>query len=471
MLDAAAGVSATAAAVRRGEVSATEVARAALARIATRDGKLNCFTSVTAERALAEAAAVDAARAAGRDPGALAGVPYAVKNLFDIEGVTTLAGARLNAERPAATRDAALVRRLRDAGAVLVGALNMDEYAYGFTTENTHYGPTRNPHDATRVAGGSSGGSAAAVAAGLVPLSLGSDTNGSIRVPASLCGVFALKPTFGRLSRAGVFPFVASLDHVGPFARSAVDLALGYDALQGADPDDPVCAPRAAEPCAPQLACGTDGLRIAVADGYFETGAEPLALEAVAIAARALGVTRKVTVPEAARGRAAALVITACEGSNLHLPELRRRADAFDPMIRDRLLAGALLPASWYAQAQRFRRWYAQRVAEMFRAVDVLLTPATPFSAPRIGAGNIDADGMPLRPKLGLFTQPISCIGLPAAAVPVPRPGAMPLGVQVVAAPWRESACLRVAAALEAAGVAAAPMAAPVSAHATAGAA
>ena len=157
-------------------------------------------------------------------------------------GVVTLAGSKIDAERPPAAADARIVQRLVAAGAVPVGALNMDEYAYGFTTENTHYGPTRNPHDTARVAGGSSGGSAAAVAAGLVPLSLGSDTNGSIRVPASLCGIFGLKPTYGRLSRTGARPFVASLDHVGPFARSVADLAAAYDAMQGPDPDDPACA-------------------------------------------------------------------------------------------------------------------------------------------------------------------------------------------------------------------------------------
>lgn len=165
----------------------------------------------------------------------LAGLPYAVKNLFDIEGITTLSGSKINRDLPAAREDAVLVQRLQSAGAILVGALNMDEYAYGFTTENTHYGPTRNPHDTTRIAGGSSGGSGAAVAARQVPLTLGSDTNGSIRVPASLCGIWGLKPTFGRLSRRGTYPFVHSLDHLGPLADSVECLALAYDAMQGPD--------------------------------------------------------------------------------------------------------------------------------------------------------------------------------------------------------------------------------------------
>ncbi|MFZ4576305.1 MAG: amidase family protein, partial [Phycisphaerales bacterium] len=199
--------------IRTGEVSAAEVVEACLARIAGLDGHFNCFTSVVEERARREAAVVDEARRAGRPLGPLAGVPFAVKNLFDIRGVPTLAGTATRGRTDPAADDAELVRRLGRAGAVLVGALNMDAYAYGFTTENTAYGATRNPHDPDRIAGGSSGGSAAAVAAGFVPLALGSDTNGSIRVPASLCGVYGLKPTFGRLPRTGTYPFVANLDH------------------------------------------------------------------------------------------------------------------------------------------------------------------------------------------------------------------------------------------------------------------
>ncbi len=268
-LSAAAAALDIAAAVRSRKVSAVEVAKAALARIAERDRQFNAFTEITAERALAEASAVDAKVGAGVEPGPLAGVPYAVKNLFDIEGIATLAGSTINRSHAPAAGDAALVKRMQAAGAVLTGGLNMDEYAYGFTTENTRYGPTRNPHDLTRIAGGSSGGSAAAVAGGEVPLSLGSDTNGSIRVPSSLCGIFGLKPTYGRLTRRGTYPFVSSLDHLGPFARSVDDLALCYDALQGADSQDPACANQPVQPTAGTLT-GSRGLRIAVAGGYFE---------------------------------------------------------------------------------------------------------------------------------------------------------------------------------------------------------
>src|ERR1035438_8779104 len=253
------GVAELAAAIRSGAISAVDVTRAALDRIGNSDGDLNCFTQVLPDRALAEASAVDKKIAAGEDPGPLAGVPFAAKNLFDIRGIPTLAGSIIRADAPAAQQDAAAITSLNQAGAVLVGALNMDEFAYGFTTENSHYGATHNPHDLTRVAGGSSGGSAAAVAAGLVPLTLGSDTNGSIRVPSSFCGIFGLKPTYGRLSRRGAFLFVSSLDHVGPFARSAEDLAAAYDILQGPDPQDPVCTMRPAELCLPALRKGSEG--------------------------------------------------------------------------------------------------------------------------------------------------------------------------------------------------------------------
>lgn len=447
---------AIAGAVRRGECSAVEVTRAALARIEASDPQLNAFTDVTAERALAEAAAVDAAIAAGRDPGPLAGVPYAVKNLFDIEGLVTLAGSRINRDHPPAGRDATLIRRLHDAGAVLLGGLNMGEYAYDFTGENHHYGPSRNPHGPEYMSGGSSGGSGSAVAAGMVALSLGSDTNGSIRVPASFCGLFGLKPTFGRLSRAGSFPFCASLDHVGPLARSAIDLALAYDAMQGPDPDDPACSAPPAEPVTPGLDAGLDGLRIAVAGDYFARGGTEQAHAAVASVATALGATRTVTLPEVGRARAAAYVITTAESSNLHLERLRRRAADFDPAVRDRMLAGALVPATWLTQAQRFRQWYRDRLRELFREVDIILAPATPCSAPRIGQQTFDVDGreVPLRPNIGLYTQPLSFVGLPIVAVPVWSEQPLPIGVQIVAAPWREDLALRVAVWLEREGVA-----------------
>src|SRR6266849_5699190 len=270
-----------AAAVADGRASAAAVVGAALARIAKLDRVLNAFTAVLEARAFAKAEAIDAARASGRRLGPLGGVPFAVKNLFDIAGLPALAG-------------------------------------------------------------------------GLVPLALGSDTNGSIRVPSSLCGIFGLKPTYGRLSRAGTFPFVASLDHVGPLARSTRDLALAYDAMQGPDPSDPVCTDRPPQPVAPLIDRGVEGVRIAVAGGYFRAGLSPEARAALARVAAALGVADEIEVPEAKRARAAAYVITASEGGALHLGRLRERARDFDPAVRDRLIAGAMIPAALVAKAQKF---------------------------------------------------------------------------------------------------------------------
>lgn len=456
-LDAAA----VAASVCLGQESAVTIVKVALAQIQKRDPSLNCFTTVLADPALAAAARIDQQIAADQNPGPLAGVPFAVKNLFDIAGMTTLAGSRINADNPPATQDATAVAALKRAGAILIGVLNMDEYAYGFVTENSHYGSTHNPHDRSRIAGGSSGGSAAAVAAGLVPLSLGSDTNGSIRVPAALCGVFGLKPTYGRLSRAGTALFSSSLDHIGPLARSVRDIATVFDLLQGPDPSDPVCPDRSPEPCLLQIGQGIAELRIAVADDYFTQGAEPEALAAVEHVAQALGVHTHVTLPETQRARAAAYLITASEGSNLHLADLQTQPEAFDPATRDRFLAGALIPASWYLQAQRFRAWYRDRVRAVFEDVDIILAPTTPCVAPHLGQTTMILENKEVltRPNLGVFTQPLSLIGLPVLSVPIHLPGLLPLGVQLVAAPYQEAFILRVAAVLEAQGIVAAPVA------------
>ncbi len=451
---------AIAAAIGEGSTTAVATVEAALAAIARVDPVLNSFTAVTGTRALAEAAAIDRRRAAGERLPALAGVPYAVKNLFDIEGLPTLAGSSIHRDRPAAAADAVLVKRMCDAGAVLVGALNMDEFAYGFTTENTHYGAVHNPHDLTCTAGGSSGGCGAAVAARLVPLALGSDTNGSIRVPSSLCGIWGLKPTFGRLPRTGSFPFVASLDHVGPFATALADLAVCYDAVQGHDAGDPGCAQRGIEPVGPAPSPRIDGLRVARLSGYFDAWTTPAARSAVDTACTALGVTRSVELPAAALGRAAAFLVSGCEGGALHLPNLRARREAMEPLSRDRFLAGALVPAAWYVQAQRVRAWYREQVRALFADVDVLIAAATPCAATPLGAEWLEVNGqkLPLRPSMGLLTQPLSCIGLPVLAAPVMQSAGLPLGVQIIAAPWREDLCFRVAAVLDAQGIAVAPM-------------
>jgi aspartyl-tRNA(Asn)/glutamyl-tRNA(Gln) amidotransferase subunit A len=334
----------------------------------------------------------------------------------------------------------------------------MGEYAYDFTGENIHDGPSRNPHDTTRMTGGSSGGSGGAVGGGLVPLALGSDTNGSIRVPSSFCGIFGLKATYGRLSRARSFPFVTSFDHIGPLARSVADLALAYDAMQGGDPDDPVCTTRPPEPVSKLLDNDIGSLRVAIAGGYFQSNLFPEAIEAVARVANALGVTRTIEIPQAARARAAAYVISTCEGAALHLDRLRKRPEDYDPAVRDRLIAGAMVPAPLVVRAQKFRRWYREQVLELFKSVDIILAPATPCIAPKLGQSTFVLDGveLPVRANIGIHTQPISFIGLPVIAVPVPLQP-MPIGVQIIAPPWREDMAFRVASALERIGAVSAP--------------
>lgn len=452
---------AIAADVRAGSRSALGVVEATLARIARLDPQLNCFTAVLGDRARAAAARIDARVAAGQDVGPLAGVPFAAKNLFDIAGLVTIAGSKILADDPPAPRDAFAIARLEAAGAILVGALNMDELAYGFTTENEHYGATRNPHDLARIAGGSSGGSAAAVVAGLVPLTLGTDTNGSVRVPASLCGVFGLKPSFARLSKRGVYPFVDSLDHVGVFARSVRDLTVAYDALQGRDDEDPHQADRSPEPSASALDQPVETLRVGMLGGWFTRYATSEILAALDRVAAALGGARLVELSHSDKARAAAFCLTAAEGGARHLPTLRTRAADFDHATRSRLIAGAMLPASILCKAQEVRRDYIQEVDSLFETVDILLAPATPCTAPLLGEANITLGGetLPVRASLGLCTQPISFAGLPVAVVPIHSPREMPAGIQIIAPRWREDRVLGIAAALERASIASAPIA------------
>ena len=434
MMDTALAVAAD---VRAGRRSAQRIAVETLDRIAAQ-GVLNAATRLLRDHALADAERVDAVVAAGGDPGPLAGVPFAVKDLFDIAGETTTAGARQRADAPAATGDAQVVARLRAAGAVLVATTNMDEFAYGFSTENAHYGTTRNPHDPERLAGGSSGGSAALVGAGLVPLALGSDTNGSIRVPASLCGIYGLRPTFGALSVEGVYPFVERLDTVGCFVRSPEDLAVAHQVMGGVL--SPVAGP----------------LRVAALGGWFAGLADPVVLAGIARIAEHLEAAPPVELPSAAAARSAGFVLTGAEGGHRHLAALRRDAMAFDPATRDRLIAGALQPVAAVREAEAVAERFTAELMGALAEHDLLLAPATPMPAPRIDATTIMIEGQTLsaRADLGLHTQPLSLAGVPILSVPLcPPEGAMPIGVQLIAAPGREALLFRTASALVAAGL------------------
>jgi AtzE family amidohydrolase len=460
------GALAIAAAVRSGARSAMSVAEEALARIAALDGAIGAVTRVLRDRALEEARAVDAVMAAGGDPGPLAGVPYGVKDLFDVAGWPTTAGAAMRADAPPAAADAEAIRRMRSAGAVLVACTNMDEFAYGFATINAAYGTTRNPHDLKRLAGGSSGGSAAMVASGMVPLALGSDTNGSVRVPAALCGVYGLKPTHGGLPMAGVFPFVDSFDDIGPFAGSVADLTMVWQVLRHADCTrhsseawDLVRQGRASLPEDPSLRSDDGVGRVALLGGWFLrnlSGDMRAALDA--LAAR-LGGIDTVELPDVPRARSAAYVMTAAEGGARHLPELRARAMDFDPQTRDRLIAGAMVPTAHYLAAQEFRTTFRAAAERLFERFDVLIGPCVGEVAPRIDDPVVTVDGaqVPARAHLGMLTQPLSFIGLPVIAAPLNRLG-LPLGVQLVGRPGGEARLFALAAKLEADGVIGRPL-------------
>ena len=450
--------------VRNQRVTAAEVTGAALDRAAALNPTLNCFTAIFHDNAMRDAIDIDRRIADGIDPGPLAGVPFAVKNLFDVRGVTTLAGSKILQNAPAANQDATAVGRLKSAGAVLIGTNNMDEFAYGFTTQNSHYGPTRNPHNSSHSAGGSSGGSAAAVAARVVPLSLGSDTNGSIRVPAAFCGIFGLKPTLRRLSRAGTYPFVHELDHIGPLARSVADLTLAYDHLQGPDPRDPFCRQRPAEPVSAQIDVPVSDLRVGLLGGWFRAGATADILTATDRVATALGCHDTVTLTAVAEARAAAFCLTAASGASAQRDNLRLHPQHFDPATRDRFFAGALLPTAVVDRAHHIRRLFRNQLRQVFEDYDVLIAPVAPCTAPRLDQTMLtigDRD-VPLRPNIGLYTQPLSFIGLPIVSVPVHNANGLPIGVQIIAAAWREDTVLRVAAHLERDGIAGASLPQPV---------
>ncbi|WP_242123468.1 AtzE family amidohydrolase [Sphingobium sp. Sx8-8] len=418
--------------VRAGRTSAMAVLDECLARLTAESPPLLAVTRLLADRARREAAAVDAMMAAGQDPGPLAGVPYGVKDLFDIEGLSTTAGSALYAGAPPAAQDAEAIRRLRAAGAVLVATLNMDEFAYGFATINARHGTTRNPHDLDRLAGGSSGGSAAVVAAGLLPFSLGSDTNGSVRVPASLTGIYGLKPTHEGLPMEGVFPFAESFDDVGPFTLSVRDMQLVWGILSGKAAPEP----------------GIRSFRVARLGGRFGENVDPDQADAMDRIAPGAPV---VDLPDIARARSAAFLITAAQGGALHREALARDALAFDPATRDRLLAGALLPEAIHDQAQDFRARFKTAILDLIADFDILLAPATPCVAPRVDDPRIWIDGAltPARADLGIHSQPISFTGLPSLAVPLYRPGRLPIGLQLIGRPGTEPVLFRFAAMLE----------------------
>lgn len=433
----------------RREISAVELTSAHLDRIATHDTRLNSFITVTADHALAQARAADneLARGARRSP--LHGIPIALKDLYDTAGVRTTAGATFFAERMPDV-DARAVTLLYQAGAVLLGKLNMHEWALGVTNINPHYGPSRNPWDTSRITGGSSGGAAAALAAGLCMGALGSDTGGSIRIPASLCGIVGFKPTFGRVSLQGVVPLSWNLDHAGPMARTVTDVALLLQAIAGYDPDDPVSVAAPVDDLLASIDAGVGGWRIALADDAHFGNADA---EVLASVHRAAGVFEelgaRVERVDLGRGQDAAqmnALMTTSDAAAFHRDRLRAHPEQFGADVRMRLERGAAFTSTEYILARRFQSEWRRQLERLFEQFDVLLTPTTPITAlPIEGLDSVEAAR-----QLTRCTAPFNLAGLPALSAPCGMSAAgLPIGLQIVAAPWREAHVLRAGKAFE----------------------
>ena len=445
--------------LRRRRVSALELTTAALARIERLNAPLNAFITVTADLALERARQADAELAAGHDRGPLHGIPVAVKDLFRTRGVRTTAGSRIF-ENFVPQSDAAVVERLDEAGAVPLGKLNMHELAYGVTSDNPHYGPVRNPWDAAgRSPGGASGGAGAAVAAGLVYAAIGSDTGGSIRIPAAFCGVVGLKPTYGRVSRFGAIPLGYSLDHMGPLAGSVRDAALVLNAIAGYDRRDPSSSRHPVVDYVPSEDCSIRRLRVGFPENFYLERLQPDVESAVrgAVArAESLGAEiRPIRVPDIEVLNAVGRVILLAEASaalETHLSDRGR----FGADVLALLDQGRLLPATDYIQAQRLRRRIRHEFEGLWPQVDCLIAPTTPDTAPRIGESTIRIDGRNEDVRLAAtrLVRGINVLGFPALSIPCGLSGSgMPIGLQVIGPAFEEGMILRVGAALEDGGV------------------
>jgi aspartyl-tRNA(Asn)/glutamyl-tRNA(Gln) amidotransferase subunit A len=429
--------------------SSVDLVHACLDRVARHDRDLGTFITLTSDSALDEAKRADADFANGVDRGPLHGIPIALKDLYDTAGVRTTAGSRIFADR-VPDRDSAVVERLRSAGAVFLGKLNLHEWALGVTNQNPHFGPTCNPWDTSRIPGGSSGGSAAAVASGLCFMSPGSDTGGSIRIPASLCGIAGLKPTFGRVSLRGAIALSWTLDHAGPLTRTVGDLALALNAIAGHDPLDPSSSDVPTEDYASGIESGAKDVRIVVPTNYFFDNVDPEVEAAVREAARVLS-SLGANVTEMALPRAELLVptqrtILLTDAAAVHREHLRERAADIGADVLTRLRTGQTFTGMDYAQARRDRDELRREWFALLRDHDVILSPTTSIAAPpREGQDPVEVAKL-----LTANTAPFNLTGLPAISVPCGFTQAgLPIGLQLAAGPWREALLLRVASAYE----------------------
>jgi aspartyl-tRNA(Asn)/glutamyl-tRNA(Gln) amidotransferase subunit A len=444
--------------IRQRAISPVELTQACLKRIERLDGKLISFITVNAEQALEQARQAEqelmrSPAEASQAVGVLHGVPLALKDLFETEGVRTTAGSLFYAKY-IPSEDAAVVRKLRQAGALVLGKTNMHEIALGLTNVNPHYGACRNPWGLERVAGGSSGGSAAALAARFCPGALGTDTGGSIRVPAALCGVVGLKPTFGRISLRGVIPLSWNLDHVGPMARRVRDVALLLQVMAGYDAREPNSVDIPADDYSAQLNKGIKGWHIALAEDEYFAATEEAVQQAVNQAAAVLqkcgAHVERVAFPGAHQAALANGMTVTADAATLHAERLRTQPGKFGSDVLQRLKTGAALPLTDYVQARRIQTQMRRQFAEFFEVYDILLMPTTPVVAPPIEGPN----AVELARLLTRYTAPFNLTGLPAISVPcgftaqglpVGGPLGLPIGLQMVAKPWAEAQLLRAA--------------------------
>ncbi len=436
-----------AALIGKRKLSPVELTESCMQRIGSLDGRLRAFITVTREDALAAAQQAATAIAGGNYKGPLHGIPIALKDLFDTAGVPTTAGSKIMAER-VPTEDAEVTVRLKAAGAVLLGKLNMHEFAFGITGVNPHYGGTYNPWDTTRMSGGSSSGAGAALASAMTLGALGTDTGGSIRTPASLCGITGLKPTYGRVSRRGITPLSWALDHAGPMARSAADAAIILKVIAGHDPQDETSSE---EPVPDYTKALTDQrlkhLRIGVPQEYFFDNVDDEVLKAIHAAILVLrddlkaGVS-EVSLPLIAEAPAAVSAIMLPEALAYHKRWLAERPQDYGEDVRARLEMGLLYPAVSYVQAQRFRSLIVEEWRQkVFDRVDLLAVPTTPVPAP-----SLDENDLQTTLTLTRFTGPFNLTGLPAISIPCGfTKGGLPIGMQLVGRWWDEATVLRAA--------------------------
>ena len=442
-------LSSLAAALREQRLSPVEVTGALLERIESGNAELNTFITVLAEEALGEAVRAEKEILAGEYRGPLHGVPIGLKDIIYTKGVRTTMGSALF-EDFSPGQDAAVVRRLREAGTIILGKTNTHELAYGPTGDRSHFGPVRNPHDLNRMSGGSSSGSAAAVAAHFLYGALGSDTGGSIRIPSALCATVGMKPTFGRVSKRGVFPLSWSLDHVGPITRSVEDNALLLTALAGHDPEDPYSVERPSEDFARHLSRGIGGGKVGVPSGFYfehvEEEVERRVREAVEVF-RSLGVevveVEMVGLWETLRAQR---LVLASEAYAVHEERLQSEPEKFGEEVRERLLEGEEIRAHRYAAAQQTKLRSLEDFGRVFGEVDVLLTPAVPIAAAEIGQREtrIGVYEEPVRSALTRFTGPTNLNGLPSLSVPCGfTASGLPVGLQLIGRPFDEATLYR----------------------------